>query len=214
MTATVVLTPIHFLLLLLVILASYVSAEHYYIVLIMVIFSQCQNYSTGTCFTLAEFVSTSNSGYYFGGAISVNLYSNISSTNDHYINNSAGYGGAIYVFSGNIASTNDHYINNSADFGGATYVNPGNIYSANDHYIYNGAGNDGGAIYVYSGNDYFTNNSAEQLGGDTKLSGDKFEHNSAGEGGVIYKTGGALVIGQSNITDNFDSSKYSVYMSL
>ena len=50
---------IHVLLLLLVTLASYVSAEHFYIVPNGST-SQCQNYSAGTCFTLAEFDSNSN----------------------------------------------------------------------------------------------------------------------------------------------------------
>ena len=62
MTAMVALSmmskrnPIHILLLLLVTLASYVSAEHFYIVATDST-SQCQNYSAGTCFTLAEFAS-------------------------------------------------------------------------------------------------------------------------------------------------------------
>ena len=47
------------LLLLPVILASFVSAEHFYIVPNDSI-SQCQNYSAGTCFTLAEFASNSS----------------------------------------------------------------------------------------------------------------------------------------------------------
>ena len=65
MTAMVVLSrmskqnPIHVLLLLLVILASYVFAEHFYIVPNDST-SQCQNYSAGTCFTLAEFASNSS----------------------------------------------------------------------------------------------------------------------------------------------------------
>ena len=65
MTATAVFTnmvkrnPIHVLLLLLVTLASYVSAEHFYIVPNDST-SQCQNYSAGTCFTLAEFASNSS----------------------------------------------------------------------------------------------------------------------------------------------------------
>ena len=64
-TATAVFTtmvkrnPIHVLLLLLVTLASYVSAEHFYIVPNDYT-SQCQNYSAGTCFTLAEFASNSS----------------------------------------------------------------------------------------------------------------------------------------------------------
>ena len=65
MTATVVLStmskrnPFRVLLLLLVTLASYVSAKHFYIVANDST-SQCQNYSAGTCFTLAEFASTSS----------------------------------------------------------------------------------------------------------------------------------------------------------
>ena len=51
--------PIHILLLLLVILASYVSAEQFYIVPNDST-SQCQNYSAGTCFTLADFASNSS----------------------------------------------------------------------------------------------------------------------------------------------------------
>ena len=67
MTAIVVLStmdkqnPIHIFLLLLVTLAiaSYVSTEHFYIVPNDST-SQCQNYSAGTCFTLAEFASNSS----------------------------------------------------------------------------------------------------------------------------------------------------------
>ena len=68
----------------------------------------------------------------------------------------------------------------------------------NDQYIHNSADR-GGAINDASGS-------------DTKLNGDNFEHNSAAEGAVIYKTGGALEIGQSNLTDNFASSNNTVYM--
>ena len=387
MTAIVVLStmskrnPIHILLLLLVTLASYVSAEHFYIVPNDST-SQCQNYSAGTCFTLAEFDSNSSyldqdnltlsflqgqhlltrrltitgpqnialtggnssnslsstikcqgtSGFEFGDIQSLNVeyleftgcgnverggaiyihrtdnvlirgchftdnhvlgYSSrggvicventvamnieesffddnyayglfsgggaihisrsrgvITSTNVYYTNNSADYGGAIFVSSGNINSTNDHYTNNSAVLGGAIYSYSGNINSTNDHYTNNSAGYKGGAISVTSGNitstnDHYTNNSAgyggaiyvlisgninstndqyinnsadrggaiyDASGDDTKLSGANFEHNSAGEGAVIYKNGGVLVIGQSNITDNFASSKNTVYM--
>ena len=65
MTAIVVLpmmdkqNTINIFLLLLVTLASYVSAEHFNIVPNDST-SQCQNYSAGTCFTLAEFASTSS----------------------------------------------------------------------------------------------------------------------------------------------------------
>ena len=160
-----------------------------------------------------------------GGAIGV-ISGNITSTNDQYINNSADYyGGAISVGSGNITSTNDQYINNSAGCeGGAISVISGNITSTNDQYINNSADYYGGAIIVLSGNitstnDQYINNSADYYGGaiyasgsDVKLSGANFEHNSAGEGAVIHKTGGTLVIGQSNITDNFASSKGTVYL--
>ena len=167
-----------------------------------------------------------NNSAYWGGAISV--YSgDINTTNDHYTNNrAAGYdGGAIIVSSGNITSTNDHYINNSAgNDGGAISVYSGNITSANDHYTNNSAERRGGAIDVISGNitstnDYYTKNSAfwggtnyDASGDDTKLSGANFEHNSTVEGAVIYQNGGALLFGQSNITDNFASSKGTVYL--
>ena len=176
---------------------------------------------------------TNNSAGSDGGAISV--YSgNINSTNDHYTNNSAGSdGGAISVYSGNINSTNDHYINNSAGReGGAIHVSSGIIISTNVYYTNNSADR-GGAISVYgyggaisvnsgninSTNDHYINNSADRGGaisvyfGDiTKLSGVNFEHNSAGEGAVIYQNRGALEIGQSNITNNFASNKNSVYI--
>ena len=171
---------------------------------------------------------TNNSAGYYGGAIFVSS-GNITCTIVYYINNGAGYGGAIFVFSGNITSTSDHYTNNSAGHNaGAIFVFSGNITSANDHYTNNSAGNDGGAIYVSDGNisstnDHYTNNSADRDGGaiyaslyllhsEAKLSGANFEHNSAGEGAVIYQNWGALEIGQSNITDNFASSKNTVYM--
>ena len=138
--------------------------------------------------------------YSGGGAIYV--YSgNIDSTNDQYTNNSAVYGGAISVHYGNITSTNDHYTNNSAVCGGAIYVNSGNVTSTNDNYINNSAERRGGAICIY-----------DASGNDTKVSGANFEHSSAGEGAVINQNGGALVIGQSNITNNFASIKGTVYM--
>ena len=168
---------------------------------------------------------TNNSANQLGGAIYVRS-GNITSTNDQYTNNSANrFGGAIYVKSGNITSTNDQFTNNSAgNDGGAIYVRSSNITSTNDQYTNNSANQLGGAIYVRSGyitstNDQYTNNSADNDGGaiyasdsDTKLSGANFEHNSAGEGAVIYNSGGAVVIGQSNITDNFASIKGTVYM--
>ena len=175
-----------------------------------------------------------NSADIDGGAIYV-WYGNISSTSDQYINNSAALGGgALYVVeSGNINSTSDQYINNSAKHGGAigssNNINNNNniiLYSASNQYINNSAAHDGGAIYVRSGNisstsDQYINNSAADRGGaiydasgsvDTKFNGANFEHNSAVGGAAIYKIGGALVIGQSNITDNFASSKSTVYM--
>ena len=147
-----------------------------------------------------------------GGAIYV---SNgvIISTNDHYINNSAGYdGGAISVDSGNIYSTNDHYINNSAVHdGGAISVDSGIIYSTNDHYINNSAGYDGGAISVDSGNiysnsyctnDHYVNNSAVDLGGaisvdvdsgDITSTNDHYIKNSASyDGGAIFVSSGNI----------------------
>ena len=179
----------------------------------------------------AIYVDSGDDGFISaGGAIYVDS-GDVTSTNDQYTNNSADYGGAIYVSSGNITSTNVYYTNNSAGYdGGAIGVWYGNINSTNDHYINNSACNDGGgAIFVYIGNitstnDRYINNNADHGGAiytpgdsdtelsDTKLSGANFEHNSAVEGAVIYKTGGTLVIGQSNITDNFASIKGTVYM--
>ena len=325
---------IHVLLLLLVILASYVSTEHFYIVS-NYSNSQRQNYSAGTCFTLADFVSTSNhlvhdnltlsilpgqhlltrrltitgsqnialtgqnspnnlstikcqgtSGFEFrdiqslniaylkftgcgnvehGGVINISrtdnvlirgchftdnhvlgvrskggvIYAentvainidesffesnyvpgkysyggaiyvrsgNITSTNDHYINNSAGYdGGAIFVIYGNISSTNDHYTNNSAgDGGGAINVLSGNISSTNDHYINNSAGSQGGAIYLKHGNiisstnDYYINNSADSGGaiyldhGNISSTNDYYINNSADNGGAIHFLNGNI----------------------
>ena len=167
----------------------------------------------------------SNNSAAFGGAIFVSG-SDITSTNDYYINNSGGYdGGAISGSGSDMTSTNDHYINNSAGYyGGAINVDGGNMTSTNDYYTNNRAGNDGGAINVDYGkmnstNDHYTNNSADRGGAiyatsdtETKIIGDNFEHNSAVEGAVIYQKGGALEIGQSNITDNFASRKKTVYM--
>ena len=169
----------------------------------------------------------SNSANYDGGAIYV-YYGDITSTNDHYINNSADYnGGAIYVSHGDITSTNDSYITNSAkNNGGAIFIFTGSICSTNSYYVNNRADVAGGVLSVNSGSisstsNYYIKNSADRggaiyvtLGSDTKLSSDNFEHNSAVEGAVIYKTEGALEIAQSNITDNFASSRGSgtVYM--
>ena len=159
-----------------------------------------------------------------GGAIYVSR-GVIISTNVQYINNSADRGGAISVYYGEFTSTSDQYINNNADRdGGAIFVNHGNINSTSNQYRNNNADRDGGAIFVNHGDinstsDQYINNSAGSGGAiysamdsDTKLSGANFEHNSAGEGAVIFKNGDVLVIGQSNITDNFASSKGTVYM--
>ena len=191
-------------------------------------------YGGGAIYVNSGNITTTNDQYinnsadYYGGAIYVRS-GNITSTNDQYTDNSADDGGAIYVRSGDITTTNDQYINNSADLGGAIYVWSGNITTTNDQYINNSADYFGGAIFVRSGNinstnDQYINNRADYGGAiyvisgydtklsDTKIIGAHFEHNSAFEGAVIYKTGGVLVIGQSNITDNIVSSKGTVYM--
>ena len=165
---------------------------------------------------------SSGGAIYTGNTVGMNIEESFFDNN--YAAGTYNGGGAIYVSSGDVTTTNDEYTNNSAGRGGAIYVESGDITSTNDHYTNNSAGR-GGAIYVSSGyvtttNDEYTNNRANQLGGaiyasgsDVKLSGANFEHNSAVEGAVIYKTGGGtLVIGQSNITDNFASSKGTVYM--
>ena len=153
-----------------------------------------------------------NSAYYSGAIYTWN--GNICSINDHYINNSAVAGGAINVTSGNIYSTSDHYINNSALYsGGAIEIESGSISSTSNHYTNNTAKH-GGAIYVYTASDHYINNSARTGGAilmDEKsaqnkfsmiLYKDSFSINTAEEGAVIFKTGGLLDIGQTNITDN------------
>ena len=169
---------------------------------------------------------TNNSAVYDGGVFYVDS-GKIYGDSDHYISNSAGRdGGAIYVNSANIYSNSDHHLNNNAgQHGGAIYVFISNIHSDSDHYRNNNAGKHGGAIYVdYSNtsstNNQYINNSANNNGGaiyvasgsDIKIIGDNFEENLAFEGAVIYETESPLEISQSNITNNFASSKGTVYM--
>ena len=191
---------------------------------------------TNTKFTSNRNHYINNRADFKGGAIYV--FGNFVSNSEFYINNVArlGGGGAIYVDFGNIISTNNYYIKNSAgyDGGGAIFVTSGNKSSTNDYYINNSARGDGGAIYVEFGNninstnDHYINNTANGNGGamfhtnslsctyskcsNSEISGDNFEGNSAVEGGAIFKTGGKIKIGQSNMTDNFASKKGIVYM--
>ena len=104
------------------------------------------------------------------------------------------------IYSSNITITSNQYINNSAGYGGGTiYVGYCNISSTSNNYIHNSAVF-GGAIYMDSSS--------------CSLCNDSFTINTADEGAVIYKvgSGGAIVIGQTNITNNFASNRGTLYL--
>ena len=125
-----------------------------------------------------------------GGAISSNYLATMTFTNCTFSNNSASYGGAIYVSRGSIDMFNCSFENNSAIYGGAIYM---------------------GDVWLESHDSTFDNNNASMLGGaiasvssrSLELNNNSFSDNSAGfEGGAIYSFMGNSFIFASSFTGN------------
>ena len=202
--------PIHIFLLLLVTLASYVSAERFYIVPNDST-SQCQNYSAGTCFTLAEFAS--NSSYLDQDNLTLNFLpgqhlltrrltitgpQNIALTGQNSSNSLSTIkcqGTSGFEFR-DIQSLNIAYLKftgcGNVERGGAIYISKaGNILIRGCHFTDNhvlGQGSSGGAIYT--GNTVAMN-----------IEESFFDNNYAAG---TYSAGGAIYVSSGNITSTND----------
>ena len=168
---------------------------------------------------------SSNSKYnnVYGGAIyndvsDYSYYTPINKlSNCTFMNNSAMYGGAIYLPSGSLIISNCNFVNNSAHwFGGAIAAEGGTSISITDTTFEDCRSIDdaGGAIYTVSTdlevkNSIFDNCSANfggaicSLNSDMVVSYTNFTNNLARyEGGVIYKMYGSGTITKSNFNGN------------
>ena len=170
---------------------------------------------------------SSNSDYNnaYGGAIyndvsdySYYYYTPINKlSNCTFMNNSAMYGGAIYLPSGSLTISNCNFVNNSAHwFGGAIAAEGGTSISITDTTFEDCRSIDdaGGAIYTVSTdlevkNSIFDNCSANfggaicSLNSDMVVSYTNFTNNLARyEGGVIYKMYGSGTITKSSFNGN------------
>ena len=134
-----------------------------------------------------------------GGAIQFSGSGTVEYCN--FIDNSAGWGGAIHMYSGTVENCN--FINNSVtSYGGAVYFYKGDITNCN--FTSNTAEGDGGAVYFDEQgnvtNCYFVNNSVYYGGGAIRFSGTgnvtncNFVDNDADHGG-------AILIERGNVTN-------------
>ncbi len=161
---------------------------------------------------------TNNRANYYGGAIFVGSGS-VSISGSELTNNRAdNNGGAIIVDSGNVSISNCELINNKANYdGGAIFVDSGSVSISCSELTNNRANYDGGAISVHSGsvsifNSKLTNNSARHGGviyvasaGKTSIFNSTLASNSV-DHGVIYITQSALILKDTNVTNNMASS--------
>ena len=157
----------------------------------------------------------------YGGAIynAVSSYTPINKLyNCTFMNNSAMYGGAIYLpSSGKLTISNSKFINNSAHwFGGAIAAQSATSISITGTTFEDCRSIDdaGGAIYAFSSdldieNSVFNNCSANfagaicSLNSELTVTASNFINNLARyEGGAIYKMYGSSVISKSNFTSN------------
>ena len=182
-------------LLVLLILANCISAEHYHIVPNDST-SQCQNYSAGTCFTLAEFASNirhldlSNiilsfhpGEHLLTRRLAIAGPQNITLTGHNSSNSSTikcqGTSGLEF---GDIKSLNIEYLEftgcGNVSYGGAISINRVEIFLVNCcHFIDNHVTQEGGAVLVINTvtmnieDSLFNNNSASALGNETYAGG-------------------------------------------
>ena len=177
----------------------------------------------------ASIVNNDNS---FGGAI-YNYFSDYESYNQEvyldnctFLNNTAKYGGAIYMQDGTLSISNTKFINNSANsFGGSIAVNGNcNVKITNSSFVNSYSETDaGGAIYSKSSDleitsSNFTNCSGSfggaicDLGDILSISDSNFLLNIATfNGGAIYKMYGTTTLSNSNLTNNNGKNGGAVY---
>ncbi len=160
---------------------------------------------------------TNNRANYCGGAIFVGSGS-VSISGSELTNNRAdNNGGAIIVDSGNVSISNCELTNNKANYdGGAIFVDSGSVSISYSKLTNNRANYDGGVISVHSGsvsisNSELTNNSAGHGGviyvasGSASIFNSTLASNSV-DHGVIYITQSALILKDTNVTNNMASS--------
>ena len=114
------------------------------------------------------------------------MYSTLNLTENTFQNNSANYGGAVYVEFSTLNLTENTFQNNSANYrsGGAIYAVYSTLNLTENTFQYNSANyRSGGAIYAV----YSTLNLTENT----------FQNNSANYGGAVYAVYGTL-----NLTEN------------
>lgn len=144
-----------------------------------------------------------------GGAIRSNGNVNLDSCS--FINNTAKFGGAIYIKGGVLNISNSEFINNSATlFGGAIISISSNSSLSNMSFKNNKAGYYGGAIYsLYSlfnlTNSYLDNNSAKEGGAlfiddadSCHIYLNTFSNNNASTVGAIYSISNNVVSSLEN----------------
>ena len=150
----------------------------------------------------------------FGGVINSPSSRNIYLDTCEFINNSAKYGGAIYIFEGNLEVINTIFQNNNALlFGGTITSIKSNLKLKNITAFNNNASHEGGVIYTLFGNfsienSTLTNNSAKNGGGlyidnvtSAIILNNTFEKNTA-----ILLAGAVYSLANSNLT--FENNTY------
>ncbi len=156
-----------------------------------------------------------------GGAIHISSGSSMKISNSELTNNRAGiYGGVIAAYASSVSISNSELTNNRADYGGAIYGYLGGSVSISNCELTNNRAVDGGAIFFEGGrslsisNSKLTNNSAGsgviiayRSSGKTSIVNSTLASNGVDHDGVIYVTQGALILKDTNITNNMASFK-------
>ncbi|KZX15426.1 DUF11 domain-containing protein [Methanobrevibacter filiformis] len=193
------------------------------------------------CIFKNNLITSTNSSYAGGGAISSWIGSTLSVTNCTFINNTANFGGAISNLANNLKIVNCTFINNTAtkEEGGGAIVTSTNNTSISGNLIFvnnSAAMGSGGAIEVtsanpngipfyiiknfsLSGNVSFVNNSANVAGGaifncgnNSMITGNiTFANNSAIQGGAIHNVDGAN-FSLSGSSFNRNNANYGVVL--
>ena len=135
-----------------------------------------------------------------GGAIYSQYSGSMTLTNCSFYNNSASYGGAIYMSQGSLYIYNSTFEDNSAVYGGAIFVNENLLEIYNSTFKNNVALMSGGAITSLYGSSLINNNSS-------------FYKNKAGfEGGAIYSVYGSSSIFKSSFENNSASAGGALFI--
>ena len=135
-----------------------------------------------------------------GGVICSSHVSSMTFANCTFENNSASYGGAIYILSGRINLSNCTFENNSARYGGAIYAEKSLLEGFNSTFRNNAAVMLGGAVTSVNSNKLMLDDSS-------------FAGNIAGfEGGAVYSYFGNSLIFNSSFEDNFANAGGALFI--